>query len=104
VSADLSRGGLGAELTGDWRGEARLAGADPITLSPLLLINLKLHASGAADGPTALRGVLVTLSVENLLDRRPELRDATGATPIAYQPDFMDPLGRVVRISARKLF
>jgi len=48
--------------------------------------------------------VLVTLSVENLLDRRPELRDATGATPIAYQPDFMDPLGRVVRISARKLF
>jgi phosphoribosylformylglycinamidine (FGAM) synthase PurS component len=32
------------------------------------------------------------------------VRDAAGATPISYQPAFLDPLGRTVRISLRKLF
>ncbi|HEX7759782.1 MAG TPA: TonB-dependent receptor plug domain-containing protein [Caulobacteraceae bacterium] len=108
VSADLNRGVTGAELTGTWKSGARLYGSgttsDQITVSPLLVINVKLHAGGPADGPPALRGVLFSLSVDNLFDNRPQLRNASGAMPIAYQPDYMDPLGRVVRISARKLF
>jgi hypothetical protein len=32
------------------------------------------------------------------------VRDETGATPISYQPDYIDPLGRSVRIGLRKLF
>jgi hypothetical protein len=32
------------------------------------------------------------------------VRDATGATPISYQPDYLDPIGRTIRIGIRKLF
>ena len=36
--------------------------------------------------------------------RSQRVSDATGATPITYQPDYLDPLGRSVRVSIRKLF
>jgi len=32
------------------------------------------------------------------------VRDANGVTPISYQPDYLDPTGRAVRLSIRKLF
>jgi hypothetical protein len=32
------------------------------------------------------------------------VRDAAGATPTGYQPANLDPVGRSVRISVRKLF
>ena len=32
------------------------------------------------------------------------VRDATGATPVGYQPANLDPVGRSVRFSLRKVF
>jgi hypothetical protein len=32
------------------------------------------------------------------------VRDANGATPLSYRPDYIDPQGRVIRLSFRKLF
>jgi hypothetical protein len=32
------------------------------------------------------------------------VRDADGELPFSYQPDLLDPLGRTVGISIRKLF
>ena len=52
----------------------------------------------AADG-----GVRLTLAANNLFDQRQTVRDATGATPITYQPDYLDPRGRVLQLSVRKL-
>ncbi len=51
-----------------------------------------------------LRGTRVALSVDNLFDARQRVTDTTGGTPINYQPDLLDPLGRTVRLSIRKLF
>ncbi|RZM18886.1 MAG: hypothetical protein EOP67_58975, partial [Sphingomonas sp.] len=51
-----------------------------------------------------VRGMRVTLSVDNVFNSRQRVRDATGATPISFQPDYLDALGRTVRISVRKLF
>ena len=45
----------------------------------------------------------VSLSVENVFDNRQRVRDASGAIPVSYQPDYLDPLGRTVRLSIRKL-
>ena len=56
-----------------------------------------------ADHPW-LRGSRVTVSINNLFNERQRVRDATGATPVNYQPDLLDPLGRTIRISFRKLF
>jgi len=50
------------------------------------------------------RGMRVVVSVDNILDTKQRVTDQTGVTPVAYQPDYRDPLGRSVRISIRKLF
>jgi outer membrane receptor protein involved in Fe transport len=42
--------------------------------------------------------------VNNLFNARPEVRDAAGITPLGYRPDELDPLGRSVTLSIRKLF
>jgi outer membrane receptor protein involved in Fe transport len=51
-----------------------------------------------------MRGMRVSLAVNNLLNTRQKVTDGTGATPYAYQPAYLDPLGRTVMISVRKLF
>ena len=51
-----------------------------------------------------LRGTRLTLAVTNLTDARERVRDGIGATPLAYQPGYLDPVGRAVTISFRKLF
>ena len=51
-----------------------------------------------------LRGTQVQLKVNNILNSRPKVHDAAGSVPLSYQPDLLDPLGRTVMISFRKLF
>lgn len=38
-----------------------------------------------------------------VFDSRIRVRNALGATPLSYQPAYLEPVGRVVRISVRKL-
>lgn len=42
--------------------------------------------------------------VNNLFDAKPKVRNALGEVPFSYQPDLLDPLGRTIEISFRKLF
>jgi outer membrane receptor protein involved in Fe transport len=51
-----------------------------------------------------LKGARVTLSVSNLFDQRVSVHDASGVTPLSFQPAYLDPLGRTWRIEFRKLF
>ena len=51
-----------------------------------------------------LAGTRISLSVTNLFDTRQRVRDASGVTPVSYQPAYLDPVGRVARLSLRKLF
>jgi len=46
----------------------------------------------------------VTLGISNIFDSRQRVTDASGGTPVSYRPDYLDPLGRTVRLSIRKLF
>jgi outer membrane receptor protein involved in Fe transport len=68
-----------------------------------LFANLGQQPSLVRDNPW-LRGTRVTLSVDNIFDQRQEVRNAQGVVPLSYQGGFLDPLGRTVRISVRKLF
>ncbi len=49
----------------------------------------------------ASRAWRMWLSVENILNRRLSVRDSSGRTPLAFQPAFLDPIGRslTIRIS-----
>ena len=46
----------------------------------------------------------VQLRVDNIFDSKPQVHDALGNVPLNFQPDLLDPLGRTIMISFRKLF
>lgn len=105
------RQGLGVNLNGNWRGGA-LIDAGPsnggaLRFSPQTTINLSAFYEFPRDVKAGaaskwLAGTRVTLAADNLFHSRPVVRDAKGVTPQAYQPDYLDPLGRTVRITLRK--
>ncbi|HEY7810760.1 MAG TPA: TonB-dependent receptor [Allosphingosinicella sp.] len=117
VQAGVFKNGFGARLTGTWqegtfvRGGPTAGGAqrsdlffsDSATVNLRLFANLGQQQKLVRDVPF-LRGSRVTLSIDNLFNSRPGVRDASGITPLGYQPNLLDPLGRSVRISLRKMF
>ena len=50
------------------------------------------------------RKLQLKLEVSNLTDSRPKVRDGNGNIPFRLQPDSMEPVGRTVKLSFRKLF
>ncbi|WP_347091461.1 TonB-dependent receptor [Sphingomonas parapaucimobilis] len=50
------------------------------------------------------KGLNVDFAVENLLNDRINVTDRNGQTPNRFQPAYIDPLGRSVRVGVRKLF
>ena len=114
AQAGITRNGLGARLSANWQSATHVDGAtglpaDQLRFGSLTTVNFRLFANlggmpkVVADYPW-LRGSRVTVSINNLFNERQRVRDATGATPVNYQPDLLDPLGRTIRISFRKLF
>jgi uncharacterized membrane protein YgcG len=114
AQAGLTRNGLGARLSANWQSGTDVEGAsglatDRLRFDDLTTVNFRLFANLGgmptlvADNPW-LRGTRVTLSVNNLFNQRQRVTDAASSTPINYQPDLLDPLGRSVRLEFRKLF
>ena len=110
----ISKNGFGLRFTANWqsgttvRGGLGAASANDLYFSSLATANLRLYADftqiGTLGRHSWARGLRATLSVNNLFDSRERVRDATGATPLSYQPDYLDPLGREIRFTLRKLF
>ena len=73
------------------------------TVDLRLFANLGQMPQLVKDHPF-LRGSRLSVSIDNIFNTRRDVRDATGATPVAYQPGYLDPLGRTITISFRKLF
>lgn len=117
LRAGYSRNGLGARLNIDWqsgttvRADPASGAASPrdLRFGDLTTVNLRLFADlgqqrALVRAAPFFRGTRVTLSIDNLLDQRLDVRDAAGLVPVGYQPDLLDPLGRSVRLTFRKLF
>jgi len=51
-----------------------------------------------------MRGARVSVQFDNLFNTRRDVRDQNGTVPIGFQPDYLDPVGRTIRVSFRKLF
>lgn len=111
LQANLSKDGFGGGLRGAWRSSTWVDGGlrgDDLFFSDIPTLSL----SGFADlGQRKewvqrcewLKGSRVTLAVDNLFDEKQEVRNDKGLTPPAYAEDYMDPMGRTVRLSLRKL-
>lgn len=51
-----------------------------------------------------LKGSRIRLRIDNITNAVREVRDNSGATPLRYQPGYLDPVGRTIELSFRKLF
>lgn len=102
--------GLGLRLSGNWRSATHVNSADGdirfddyAKFNLRAFVNLTERFDVMADKPW-LRGTSLRINVDNIFNARPQARDALGNTPINYQPDLLEPQGRVISIMIRKLF
>ena len=104
--------GLGARVTADWRSGTGVQGLDGVgglRFGDLATVNINLFANladrfGGVAAPGWLKGTRATVGVTNLFNTRPRVGDETGSTPLSYQPAYLDPLGRQIFASLRKVF
>jgi uncharacterized membrane protein YgcG len=108
-----TRDGYGANFGIDWREGTQVnggtTGAQTLDFGGLARVNMRLWVNPGEQpswvrGNGWLRGSRVTLSVDNLFNARQRVTGPDGEVPFRFQPGFIDPLGRVVRVTFRKLF
>ncbi|MFW2851584.1 hypothetical protein ACM61V_06615 [Sphingomonas sp. TX0543] len=110
-NAGVVDNGIGLRLSGNFKGAATTrTSATPaigdLRFSSLATFNLRLFANIQNRVPheSWARGLRVSLGIDNIFNSRQRVTDATGATPLAYQPGYLDPLGRTISLSLRKMF
>jgi iron complex outermembrane recepter protein len=117
MRAGAGRRGLGARLSVNWQSATSVlvdpSGAtqspDDLFFSPRLTANLRLFVDLGQRPEVVtkmpfLRGSRISLGVDNLLNDRINVKNRLGAEPLGFQRDQLDPLGRTVTLSLRKLF
>ena len=104
------RNGMGAFVNANWREGTRVDGgtgpdlnfSDQATVNLNVFIDLNSQTSWVAQFPW-LKGSRINFGVQNLFDTRPEVTSSAGDLPLNYQPDYLDPQGRVVSLTFRKI-
>ncbi len=102
--------GIGFRLSGVWTSPTTVLdsgnGAGALYYSSLLTLDTRLFVNLQQRflGQRWARNARVTLALSNVLNRRQDIHNGAGVTPEIYQPAFLDPYGRTVGISLRKLF
>lgn len=104
------RNGMGAFVRANWRDSTRVDGgsgpdvrfADQTTVNLNVFIDLNSRTTWVEKFPW-LAGSRINLGVQNLFDSRPEVTSGSGDLPLNYQPDYLDPQGRVVSLTLRKI-
>ena len=103
--------GIGIRASANWRSGTKVDSltGDNLHFSPLATFDLRLFAN-PGDIPEVvvkhpwLRATQVRFEITNIFDAKPKVHDAAGNVPLNYQADLLDPIGRTVGISIRKLF
>lgn len=111
--AGFTKDGVGIRLSYKWQSSTTvftgLNNTDRLNFGDLGTFNLRLFADLGRQFKLVrehrwLRGTRVSLGVSNLLNTRQRVTDQTDTIPVNYQPDLLDPTGRTVTLSVRKLF
>ncbi len=107
--------GINFRLGGRWRAPTR-AGAgygaqagSQLHFSSLMKVNANLSfdfdqlPAMTRDHPW-LAKTFISLDIDNLFNARQHVRDANDETPLSYQPSYLDPLGRTIRLRIARKF
>lgn len=99
--------GFGTFINGTWSAptHVRSPGSD-LRFGSVTKLNVNLFAdlSQQFKQSKLAKGARMSLKFENLFDSRQKVTDANGAVPLSYQPDYLDPRGRVITLELRKMF
>ncbi len=110
------KNGFGGFLSLNWQSGTRVstgsAGApsgNELHFSSLTTVDLRLFVNLGDQQRLVgknpwLKDTRLSLDFGNLLNDRIDVRDSAGLTPASYQSWYMDPVGRSVRITLRKMF
>ncbi len=99
--------GIGLRLSGNYASGSQvdtLTFHDLATFDLRLFMNLEEQTWLTGESPGFFKGSRMSLRVKNLFDARQRVTDDSGIVPLGYQPDLVDPLGRVVSVEFRKVF
>lgn len=111
LQVGASRRGVGGFVNAKWESGTVMKGnglTPDYKFGDLATVNLRLFADLSQRREWVqkypwLRGTRVTAEVTNLFDARTKVTSSDGTLPLTYQPDYLDPLGRVFRIGVRKI-
>ena len=104
--------GVGFRVNGSYQSATHVRGggaASDLKFSDLALLNVRAFVSfdqkrKLIESMPWLKGVRVVLRVDNLLNDIQDVRDQNAVVPLRYQPGYLDPVGRRVQLSIRKIF
>jgi hypothetical protein len=111
VQAGVFRNGLGTFINANWQEGTRVdggLGGSDLTFGSQATVNVTIFAD-LSSRPTWvakypwLKGSRINLGIQNLFDSRQSVRSSTGEVALNYQPDFLDPQGRVISLTFRKI-
>lgn len=104
------KSGMGAFLRANWTDSTRVDGGSgpDLNFSGRTTVNLNVFVDLGAQTSWVeryswLKGARLQLGVNNLFDSRTEVTSSAGDTPLNYQPDYLDPEGRTISLSLRKI-
>ncbi len=81
----------------------------PLDFGSLATVNFRLFAD-LGRMPSVVRkfpflkGSRLSFRINNIFDGIQKVTDTTGATPLRYQPGYVDPVGRLIQLELRKQF
>lgn len=110
VQLGFHKNGIGGRLTAKYQGPAHVGeGAERLRFGGLTTVDLGLFVDLGQPGliskePKLLKNTRIFFRVENLFDQRLDVTDRDGNTPLSYQPDLIDPVGRLIKVELRKMF
>jgi iron complex outermembrane recepter protein len=109
IQAGYTQSGIGFRLFSNWRGATRstTAGSD-LRFGSLATVNLRTFINFTQmpklmDSVPFLRGARFSIGIDNVFDSRQKVTDASGITPDAFKKARLDPIGRQISVSFRKL-
>eukprot|EP00903_Cladosiphon_okamuranus_P002646 g2644.t1 len=111
AQAGFSNGPIGAFVRANWQSETEFEdGANGVLkFDDLATVNLRMQYNFGNNPRLLLKypvldSTRVSIGIDNLFNEKQSVTDADGLVPITYQPDLLDPQGRVVTLRFRKLF
>jgi hypothetical protein len=109
LNGGVTDNGIGVRLTGDWRSAGdtinSAAGTGNLHFAGLGTLDLRVFADLGQRLPNKIwaRGLRVTFAMQNLFDNRQKVTNELGMVPQAYQPGYVDPMGRTILLTVRKI-